>query len=197
MIRKHISILLILGLFAVSAKAGDWSEWWHRTPGQHEISNQQFGNIHRNLFICRESGPKSAMLQFIGKWYFYKGHIIGTLMPDQPNQFFIINEKTCSLETFTTYSEFEQVLRHKGLMPVIWIRWYNSNWGFFFVGPGYGGPWDFLWFRGTWLLFPLVPFAIVGAITNYSKRNIKFFLGLVFTLFIIFSILLDIHPESI
>ena len=188
--------MLILGLFTLSSEAGDWSEWWHQTPGQNEISNQQFNDIHRNLFICRETRSKST-IQFIGRWYFYKGHVIGTIMPNQLNQFFIINEKTCSLDTFANHSEFEQVLRHKGLKPVFWTRWFNSNWGFFFVGTGYGGPWDFLWFRGTWMLFPLAPVAIAWFILNYSKRNIKWLIGLAFILFMIFRIILDYYPESI
>jgi hypothetical protein len=175
--------------------AGDFSEWWHKTPGNNEMSNQSFNDIHRNLFACKGSGW--PLLQYIEKWYFYKGFVIGTIEPNQPNQFFIINEQACTLDTFNSDVEFDQYLIQKRLKPILWTRWYNSNWGFIFVGRGYGGYWDFLFFRGTWLLLPLLVLAVFWIFKYASKRNLKWIFSLVYIILMLIRITLDIIPVSV
>lgn len=164
------------------------------TPGGNEISSQSFKNVNRILFVCKRIDQ--PLVQFIDRWYFYKGCVIGILDPDQPNQFFLIDEQSCALETFKDRAKFDLVLDQKGLRPKLWTRWYDSNWGFIFVGRGYGGFWDFLFFRGTWVLLPVMGLALWWIIRYHSKRNLKWVLAVVYVSIILFRIVLDFVPGS-
>jgi len=188
-----LSILLML--FAIPCSAGDFSEWWHRTPGKNEISNQQFNDQPGILVTCQKEN--ASTVRYLKKWYFYKKHIVGMLAPNQPNQYFIINEQTCQVDTFNSREDFNHTLNKKELIPHIWTRWYDSNWGFFFNGPGNGATFDFFFFRGTWLFFPIVLWSMVMLIKNISKRNSILFLSLAIVSFTIIRIVLDIYPQSL
>lgn len=194
MTRKHYTLLFTILLLTLKSTAGDWSQWWHRTPGGNEISNQSFNDVNRILFVCK--GAQGPLVQYIGRWYFYKGYVIGTFEPNQPNQFFLIDEQSCTFDTFKNITQFDLILDQKGLKPKLWTRWYDSNWGFIFVGRGYGGFWDFLFFRGTWLLLPLVGLAMWWVVRYHSKRNLKWVLAAVYVSIMFFRIVLDFVPGS-
>lgn len=195
MTHKRYTLIFSILLLTLSSKAGDWSQWWHITPGGNEISNQSFNDVNRILFDCE--GAERPLVQFIDRWYFYKGYIIGTFQPNQPSQFFLIDEQSCAVDSFKDRAQFDLVLDQKGLKPRLWTRWYTSNWGFIFVGRGYGGFWDFLFFRGTWLLLPLMVLAMWWIVRYNSRRNLKWILALAYMIIIIFRIVLDILPGSV
>jgi hypothetical protein len=192
---KETFLVFVLCWMVASANAGDWSQWRHETPGNNEISNQSYHDRHRNMFICRDYNV--LIFQYIEEWYFYKGHVIGTMEPNQSNRFFVINEQSCSLDTFDRAEEFDQYLTNHGLKPLFWTRWYDFNWGTFVSGTGNGSFFLFIFFGGIfWLILGLL-FVIIFLIMYVPKRRHRWVLVSIFLLFIFIRILLDVFPGSI
>lgn len=187
--------MLTFCLLATVLKAGDWSEWFHKTPGNNTLSNENLNDRHRNVFTCSQNNQVS--LQFLEKWYFYKGNIIGTFEDSQPKKFFIVNENSCAIDSFSNNSEFDQVLRERKLKPIIWERWFNDNWGFFFEGEGDGGLMDWFYMRGTWLILPCVLFLALGLILNKIKNKYGRLISIGIVIITAVRILLDVFSMSI
>lgn len=157
------------------------------------ISNLNSKDGHSNFFICYTGNYEVPSIQ---KWYFYKGHIIGLFEDDQPLRYFIINEATCSLDSFTNMTEFENAITTKHLNPLIWKRWHNDNWGFFFEGDGAGGSMDWLFLRGTWFVLPVVSLIAFQLIRNKFKNILIRLLSIVIVIGTVVQILLDLYPGS-
>ena len=157
------------------------------------ISNLNSNDGHRNFFICSAGNYEVPSLQ---KWYFYKGHIIGSFEDDQPLRYFIINEATCSLDSFSNITEFENAITTNHLNPLIWTRWHNDNWGFFFEGDGAGGLMDWLFLRGTWLVLPVVSLIAFQLLRNKIKNILIRLLSIVIVIGTVVQILLDLYPMS-
>jgi len=188
-------LLFLSFIFSTPLMAGDWSEWFHQTPKGNLISNTSVQDKERIQFVCRES--HKTLIQFIDSWYFYKGHIIGTLENNQPHKYFVIDEEFCRLDTFVSLPEFQSFLKQKELKPKIWTRRFHKNWGIFFTGKGYGGFWDFLYFRGTWLAFPIVLVSLILLFSKYRRIVVIKFLFLGFIGLTVILMLLDFYPQSI
>jgi len=191
--KYHFLILSII--FSTLANAGDWSGWNHSTPKGNFISNTSLQDRERILFFCQKS--QSTLIQFIDSWYFYKGHVIGTLELDQPYKYFAIDEEVCRLDTFVSVQEFQSFLKHKKLKPKFWTRHFHENWGFFFTGRGYGGFWDFFYFRGTWLAFPIVLLSVILLISKYRRIAVIKFLCIGIICITVIRVFLDFNSQSI
>jgi hypothetical protein len=191
--KYHFLFLLIF--YNTRTTAGDWSGWSHSTPKGNFISKTSTKDSDRILFFCQKS--QSTLIQFMDSWYFYKGHVIGTLEFNQPYKYFVIDEEDCKLDAFQSFQEFQSFIQQKNLKPKFWTRHFHENWGFFFTGPGYGGFWDFLYFRGTWLAFPIVLLSVILLISKYRKRAMIKFICIGIICLTVILVFLDFNPQSI
>lgn len=98
--RLSIRFLFILLLYPSFSFVGEWGQWYHKTPGKNLISNLKISDTYRNIFSCRTYNTVS--IHYLEKWYFYKKHIVGKYGFDQPNKYFIINEKTCVVADYSS-----------------------------------------------------------------------------------------------
>jgi len=185
-----ISFCLIVTL----AKAGDWSQWFHTTPGNNIISNESMNNRHRNVFTCSENHHS---IHYLEKWYFYKGNIIGSFEESQPAKYFILNENNCFIDSFANKVEFNNALRERKLKPLIWEKWFEDNWGFFFEGDGHGGLMDWFFLRGTWLVLPSVFMLGIGIMLNKIQGKFGRLICSGIVLVTIARIFLDLYPMSL
>lgn len=186
-----ISFCLIVTL----VKAGDWSQWFHTTPGKNIISNESMKDRHRNVFTCSGNGYTS--IHYLENWYFYKGNIIGTFEDNQSKKFFIINEKSCSIDSFSNRAEFTNALKERKLKPIIWERWFSDNWGFFFEGYGHGGLMDWFFMRGTWLVLPTVFTILIGLLLNKIQSKFGRLICSGIVLITAARVFLDLYPMSL
>lgn len=193
--RRSIRFLFILFLYPSFSFAGEWGQWYHKTPGKNLISNLKISDKYRNIFSCRTYDTVS--IHYLEKWYFYKKHIVGKYEFDQPNKYFIINEKTCVVADYSSYQDLQHALIEKKLEPLIWTRWHNDNWGYFFEGEGMGGSMDWFFIRGTWILLPIVIILAVMLLFNQVYTNYGRLIYLVIVMITGARILLDIYPISI
>ena len=181
-------------LCSIFIRAGDWSQWFHSTPGKNLVSNQSLNDRHRNVFTCSENYQS---VHYLEKWYFYKGNIIGTFEENQPEKFFIINENTCSIDSFSNENEFNVALSERKLNPLIWERWFDDNWGFFFEGDGLGGPMDWFFVRGTWLILPGVLILVLGLILNKIRNKYGRLICSGIAIITAVRVFLDLYPMSL
>lgn len=195
MYKNSLFHVLVIGFFASTSSAGDWSQWGHSTPLGNEIAYQHYNNIYRNIFICKESGKDQ--LHFLKKWYFYKGCVIGYLEQGQPNAFFIIDERSCALDMFKTKETFDIALEERNLKPLLWTRWYAANWGFYLRGSDSGLFFIFIILIRLWWLIPLL--LLIFGVATWKYRRERLFWYLVLSIFIILCIpiFFDLFPQSI
>lgn len=191
---RHLHVMII-GFFASTCVASDWSQWWHETPYGNEISNQHYNNIHRNLFICKKTGKDR--LHFLQRWYFYKGCVIGYLEQGQPNAFFIIDERTCALDTFKTRETFDIALEDRNLKPLLWTRWYATNWGFYLRGTDTGLFFFFIILIRFWWITPLLLLILGVATWKYRRERLFWCLVLSIVTIMCIPLLFDLIPQSI
>ena len=78
---------------------GDWSQWWHRTPGGNMLANESNNDLHRTMLKCRKVNSGSRTVERISLWYFYKSRIAGLLHENHIDSYSIVNEKECSAVT--------------------------------------------------------------------------------------------------
>lgn len=190
---KRYFLFSCIQFWTLLTHGGDWAQWHHKTPGGNMISYLNSNDKHSNFFICSDADFEVPSLQ---KWYFYKGYIIGSFEDEPRVKYFIINEADCSIELFTNIARFENIITTNHLNPLIWKRWHNDNWGFFFEGDGAGGAMDWLFLRGTWLVLPVVSIIAFQLIRNKFKNILIriFAIGIVVVTFV--QILLDLYPMS-
>ncbi|HCS20854.1 MAG TPA: hypothetical protein DIW47_09905 [Bacteroidetes bacterium] len=99
------------------------TDWSATTPGGNEIYD--FSNKTLRL----KNGDE---LENIGKWYFYSGYIIG--QPNfggyltNPKLYFVVNEQTYKIDTFSNQVDWKNFIESRGLQPKIWTRWYDNDW---------------------------------------------------------------------
>ncbi len=199
---KFTTLSFAFLFFSTQCKGGDFSEWWHITPCKNQLANENWNDQERKLYICSENRSYvnkngSHVLEFIGKWYFYKSHVVGTLDSNHVSKFFIINESTCNVSLFDDLITFKTAIKHEGLKPILWTRWYDANWGFFITGDGYGGIWDFFFFRGTWLFFPLILIILCYLLWNFGRRRWARITCILIIVATCIRIVLDCYPQSI
>ena len=106
-------INLLLFIAPINCVAGGMSSWSETTPYGHEMRHEGSSDGIIELYI------PSNMVRF-KHFYFYKKHIIA----HGNNKFYIINEKTATVQEFTNREDWEEQIKKQNLKP-IWKREYD------------------------------------------------------------------------
>ena len=123
-IRICFAFLTFLVCFNSYARIG-LADWEAITPLGHKINN--FGSV--SLFLS------DSTIEDLNKWFFYKGYVIGTYQIGN-NQtgteaYFTANEKNQEVKRFTDQGIWQRELEKNNLVPLLWTRWYKSDWTFY------------------------------------------------------------------
>ncbi len=178
-------IFLYPALGVAGVGLGDWSA---QTPGGNEINN--FSGMTLRL-------KNGTTLLGPDTWYFYKDHIIGKLgRYEQVKRYFVVNERTCQMDTFHFEADWNTFLVQHELVPKIRTAWYRDNWvafGNFFTT-------SFLLIGIAGLCFVLFLFYLILALI--FNGTFKFFkIGLITLVMILgliaFLWILDQFPGSV
>lgn len=129
---RSIVLLSFLISFAFDGKAAEFASWEHKTPSGNIIRNEKSSG-YSIVIKCKESyaGTHGFALKNLSKWYFHKNFIIGSNNERANKSYFIFDENECKSLLFKDKSAFERQLKKKQLEPIIWTRWYATDWGFF------------------------------------------------------------------
>ena len=198
---KCLIILVYLIGVPKIGECGEFASWWQKTPNNNEICNEKWTNKYLIGIKCKDykinkSYEYGHIISDLAKWYFYKNQIIGEYKSEENIAYFIFDELTCKKQTFDLKSEFQNKLKELNLNPMIWTRWYKSNWGMIFTNGGFGEAFMFIYFKLPILIITTIIF-LIGLIK--TKFNLKHkFNKFTFTIMgvIVGRILLDIFPNS-
>ena len=119
--------LLVFLLLAVPVNcvAGGMSSWSETTPHGHEMRHDGSSSGIIELYM-----PSNAV--FFKHFYFYKNHIIAY----DNNTFYIINEKTETVQEFINRNEWKEQIKKQKLKP-LWKREYDADYSTALFGRGY------------------------------------------------------------
>lgn len=203
---NQLKIITILIAIIGSPKIGNCSEfasWWQKTPNNNEICNEKWNDQYVMGIICKDKvfdGERIAhghIITNLNKWYFYKNQIIGEFNNENKKAFFIFDEATCKTEIFKEKVDFENRLQALDLVPKIWTRWYQSNWGIIFSSGDFGEQLTFFYLTLPILIAtPII--LLIGLISsNFNFKHKLNVLTLIVMGIIIARIFLDLMPNSI
>lgn len=116
---KKLLLILVLTLPVINSYAIGWGDWQRDTP----YGNYMYDAGGGTRFVFKKPYQELADIQ---QWYFYKGHTIG----QYGKGYFIADEKTGRLQTFSQPQEWQTTLSALNLKPT-WTRWYQDDWHFF------------------------------------------------------------------
>jgi len=197
-------IFIILVVFIGTPKFGkcsDYASWWQKTPYNNEIC---YENINDNYTIgikCEKSNDNvnefGHVISDITKWYFYRKYIIGEFIKEEKTNFFIFDELKCIKQTFDSKSEFEIQLKKLKLKPILWTRWYNSNWGVILTNGNIADSFISVFIILPIILITTIVFLVRLIRSKFNFKNIYNKIILVIIGIFILRIILDIYPNSI
>lgn len=174
---KKIVILYILFCLSYAVKA-DWQE---ETPN---------GKIMNDVWL----DVKGKYIQGIEEFYFYNDCIIGKsnkTYGDLKSGYFVINEKTGSIDTFKTEQDWKSYIETHNLEPLIWKRIYTEGWSqtliYFFI-------------LFSFLLPSFIVYRIFKPMLNLPKNIIMRYsksIAIIILSLFLFRYFLDVFPESI
>ena len=103
----------------------------------------------------------------------------------------------CIKQTFDSKSEFEIQLKKLKLKPILWTRWYNSNWGVILTNGNIADS-----FISVFIILPIILITTIVFIvrlirSKFNFKNIYNKIILVIIGIFILRIILDIYPNSI
>lgn len=97
-------------------------EWSAETPYGNRIKHDRYTEI--TTFYGNSGEPQ---LDSLDKWYFYSNHTIGSTSSEK---YFVIDEKSLSINIFTEKEEWNDYIIRGHLKPAVWTRWYYTDWTF-------------------------------------------------------------------
>lgn len=172
---KKIKLIIFL-LFSLNA----FADWQEETPN---------GKIMTDVWL----NVKGMYLQGIEEFYFYDDCVIGkssTAYGDFKSGYFVINEKTGKINTFSTEQDWKAFIKLHYLEPWIWKRTYTEGWsvltfGFFLALIAFGIP--------IFIIYRILKTAIN---MDRFKKPLRIITLIIIGLFVL-RYLLDIFPGSI
>lgn len=126
MLRIKLTIILLM-FSKVSYGIVGLTDWSDITPGGNQINNF----VGQSLYL-----KDGRQIDFVCEWYFYKGCIIGRQREACFKEasilgYFVVNETTLDVHSFISESDWDIYREKNDLKPIIWTRWYESDWTFF------------------------------------------------------------------
>jgi hypothetical protein len=129
---KYRLLALTLFIATISFAGIGLSDWTANTPGGNNINN------FSGMALYLKNGQK---VQGVSEWYFYKSFIIGKQSNWSPYGntvgYFIVNEVTNKIDTFTNASSWTKAIEQNKLQPMLWTRWFTHDWTSFNGRLGY------------------------------------------------------------
>lgn len=190
-ITSLMKIILVLFLIVQPLKVEGlgFSDWKSTTPGGNTGNN--FGGYNIEFFI------QGKHIDSVQQFYFYKNHILGIQGVNKLDitGYFIIDEWNNKIYKYKNENIWKSQIQKKSLNPVIWTRWYTSNW--FELDD-----WKILFLFGFFVSIPLLVLYIFFLIKAIKIERFKFFKPYttswsVITFLIFLEVILNLYPQSI
>ncbi|MBN2892513.1 MAG: hypothetical protein JXL97_11645 [Bacteroidales bacterium] len=119
--------ILVFSIFFLStfniAHGMGISDWSYTTKNGSTISDS---DPIPGVRLCLKKGEAKELYD-LQKWYFYKNSIIGVYGERKIHEYFIANELTGELTTYTNRKEWKKQIKQKKLKPKIWTNWHKSH----------------------------------------------------------------------
>jgi len=134
---KHILLLFVFFIGQGDVSAGGFSSWDDTTPGGNTLSYDdayfyEGGIPYYTSLFCERVRNKDykPLITNIMEWYYRPGYVIGTyaLRPDSAGTstdsvgYFIFEEATCALTTFSDKAAWDEMRSAKRLIPFLWKK---------------------------------------------------------------------------
>lgn len=193
-------IILIFFFSTIVVRGGAYASWQQKTIHGSAICNIKGPNGYEIGIKCREQlsvNGQKPIINNLTRWYLYKGFIIGEAIENDQIRFFIFDEAACQIQIIQAQEEFNAVLKERGLRPILWTRWYESNWGLIITDGHIVDKLDFVFFKLP-ILFVIGLITLIGLIkTKFNLRHRFNQVTLMIVGAIIVRIILDLFPNSL